>query len=68
MSLDDRQGTAASIHGGIGPDFAGTGAQAKCDALADVIALSGHEINHLIFALLMEPAGICVSDSGGVPC
>ena len=66
VTLGDLQRAVAPLHGGAGPDHTGIGPQPQRAALVDLVALSRHEVDDLVFAQFVELAGIRVGDPGGV--
>ena len=68
VALADGICTVAAAHRGIGCDDAGVCSKAQGAALFDRIALPRHKVDDLIFAKLVELAGICIGDAADVPC
>ena len=67
MPFADLRSSVASLHRRTGPDHTRIGAQSERASLIDLIALPGHEIDHLVRAVLIEFAGIRIRQSRDIP-
>ena len=67
MALGNAVCSVATLHRGSGLDLAGIRAQTQCTALVDIVALTGHEIDDLVFAKFVELARMRVGNAGHIP-
>ena len=67
MPFTDVQAAVAAFHHRTGADHAGIRTETQRAAFVDLIALSGHEVDHLVWATLIEFPGIGIADAGCIP-
>ena len=60
VSLGNFIRAVATFHGCSLGNYAGICAETECAALVNVFALTGHEVNNLIFAYFIKFARMCV--------
>ena len=68
VALADFGFAVAFFHNGMGCNYAGIGAKTKGAALVDIVVLTGHKIDNLVFALLVKLARVGVFYARYVSC